>query len=155
MLDANQFRELVIRPTLKSIGLWSPEAEELLLGTAAHESLLGTYLRQVRGPALGVYQMEPATYRDIWENYLRYKPHLVERLNKLVPAYDGPMPPEEQLITNLAYATAMTRIFYLRVPKALPEEGDLDGQAHYWKRYYNTHLGRGRVEEYVRNFPGA
>ena len=45
--------EYVIRPSLKPLGLYSLEAEQLLLGTAAVESQLGFYLHQIKGPALG------------------------------------------------------------------------------------------------------
>ena len=76
--DARQFRECIIRPTLRALEPEIPHslvAEELLMLTAAHESHLGTYLKQKGGPALGIYQMEPATYRDLHENFLRF--HLI------------------------------------------------------------------------------
>ena len=40
-IDKDQLRELIIRPTLEELDLWSPEAEDLLMGTAAVESNLG------------------------------------------------------------------------------------------------------------------
>ena len=69
MIDNKQLRECIIKPTLDSLQMYSQAAEELLVFTCACESLGGTYLKQVKGPALGIYQMEPATYQDIWENY--------------------------------------------------------------------------------------
>lgn len=59
---------------------------------------------------------------------------------------------EKELITNLAYATAMARVFYRRVKEALPAADDLDGMGRYWKKYYNTPLGRGTVEEFKANY---
>lgn len=41
------------------------------------------------------------------------------------------------------------RLHYLRVPEAVPLT--LEGQAGYWKQYYNTVEGKGTVEEYVGN----
>lgn len=144
MIDVKQFREVIIRPALKLIKLWSPEAEELLLGTALQESRL-MYLKQLgTGPALGVFQMEPNTHDDIWKNYLGYKPDLAQRVGKLSHSVNA-----QSLATDLLYAAAMTRVHYLRVPKALPAEGDYDGQACYWKKYYNTYLGAGTEEEYL------
>ena len=63
-IDAQQFREEIVRPVLEHLdaadpGIDSPNAEELLMLTAATESQLGRYLRQVRGPAIGVFQVEP------------------------------------------------------------------------------------------------
>lgn len=66
-INCEQLRLYVIRPTLEKIELWSEAAENLLLGTTAQESHMGTYIKQVgKGPALGIYQMEPATHKDIW-----------------------------------------------------------------------------------------
>lgn len=147
MLDVKQFREVVIRPALKLIKLWSPEAEELLLGTALQESRL-TYLKQLgSGPAKGVFQMEPNTHNDIWKNYLQYKPDLAKLVARLAHTANS-----EALATDLLYAAAMTRVHYLRVPAALPAEGDYDGQACYWKKYYNTYLGAGTEEEYLESW---
>ena len=57
---ASQTLALVIRPALKKLRLWSPSAEELVFGTAIVESGL-TYLKQHGdGPALGLWQVEPA-----------------------------------------------------------------------------------------------
>ncbi|MBF0455209.1 MAG: hypothetical protein HQL72_10395 [Magnetococcales bacterium] len=124
-------------------------AEALLLGTAAQESALGRYLRQLgSGPALGVFQMEPATYRDIWQNYLAYQPRIVQRL-----AVRWPREPEpEEMVTDLLLAAVMCRLHYRRVARALPDEQDVAGLAAYWKRYYNTVLGAGTEAEFRQNW---
>jgi len=147
MLEVHQFRELVVRPALKAIKAWSPAAEELVLGTALQESRL-IYIKQLgRGPALGVFQMEPATHDDIWKNYLKYKTDLAKNVGKLSHAVNS-----RSLITDLLYAAAMTRVHYLRVPEPLPAEGDFEGQAAYWKDHYNTYLGAGTEEEYLESW---
>jgi len=56
------------------------------------------------------------------------------------------------LSTDLAYACAMARIHYLRVPERLPSAMDVDGLARYWKAHYNTHLGAGKPHEAVENY---
>lgn len=140
----------VIEPTLLHVGLYSLSASRLVLGTALVESR-ATYLRQhPRGPALGIYQMEPATLRWLWWDWLPInRPGLRERINELVGAWGIDRAPEYQLPINLAYATAMCRVRYLAVPAALPGASDIDGHARYWKKYYNTAAGKGRVEDYV------
>ena len=30
-----------------------------------------------------------------------------------------------------------------------PKAGDLEGQAKYWKKYYNSHLGKGTIEHFM------
>lgn len=143
-------REVVIRPALKKLGLWSESAENLLLGTAAQESQMGRYLRQIGGgPAIGIYQCEPATHQDVWDNYLIYKGPLLGAVTKLTVLH---MPRMEQLAWNLMYATAIARIHYLRIKEPLPKADDIVSLGCYWKNWYNTHLGKGTVEEYVKSY---
>jgi len=62
----NMYREHLremIQFVLKNYDLYSRDAEELLMLTAACESNLGHYFKQLgNGPALGIFQVEPATY---------------------------------------------------------------------------------------------
>lgn len=149
MIDVPQFILYVIRPALTHLNIGGRAAEELLLGTALQESRL-QYLHQLGGgPARGVFQMEPATHKDLWENYLKFKPELAEKVNDLA-LFNAPK--INQLDGNMYYAAAMTRVHYRRVKKPLPKAGDLKAQADYWKRYYNTYLGAGTVEEYIENY---
>lgn len=155
MIDYTQFRELVVVPTLKYLNLemipFSEEAVDLLALTAAHESKGGTYLKQIGGPALGPYQMEPTTEEDIWENYLDYRPSLSARVFNM----KGKSPTTPLLATNFVYATAMARVHYFRVPSPLPkkeEENYLLKLAEYAKEHYNTHLGKATPEAYYNDF---
>lgn len=149
-LDAKQFRLLVIRPTLLEIRLWSLAAERLLLATALHESDGLRYLRQLPdGPALGLYQMEPATHDDIWRTWLRFRPLVSARVAGLTAASPLACPPAGRLVADLDYATAMARLRYRRAPDALPDAEDLTAIAAYWKRHYNTAAGRGDVADFA------
>lgn len=145
-IEHTQFRSLVDR-VLDAVGLGGEDARELLLLTAAHESHLGTYIRQVRGPALGVYQMEPATHDDIWRNFLAHRPALAKEAH-LLAGYDRLL----QLEADLAYQTLMARIHYLRIPAPLPWSGDVWAMAEYWKQWWNTPLGRGRPDQAVASY---
>lgn len=147
MLDVRQFRDLVIVPALETLELYSKSAEELILGTALQESGL-RYLQQLGGgPALGLFQMEPATHDDLWATYLPRKPDLVQRLQSLSQHRIA-----LALATDLWYAAAMCRIHYYRVSDPLPAAGDTYGQAAYWKQHYNTPEGAGRISEYLDNW---
>ena len=137
--NKEQFREL-IEDVLREADLYSPSAVELLMLTCAVESNFGTYIKQVKGPALGVFQMEPSTEKDIHKNFLKYKPQLATTVRDFAGNFINP---ELDLRANLTYAIIMARVHYLRVPVPLPEVDDLVGLAKYWKKYYNTHLGKG------------
>ncbi|MBF0602155.1 MAG: hypothetical protein HQL07_00510 [Nitrospirae bacterium] len=146
-LDPVQLRKHIIRPTLQRIELWSEAAEELVLGTAIQESGL-RYVHQIgSGPACGLWQMEPATHNDIWGNYLQSRP-------KVGLSILGPYskPDHSRLMWDLGYACSMCRVHYLRSPQGLPNAGDIAGQAGYWKKWYNTPLGKGTVEQYMSNW---
>ena len=147
--NKEQFREL-IEDVLREANLYSPSAVELLMLTCAVESNFGTYIKQIKGPALGVFQMEPFTHNDIWANYLTHKdelveialwPHTSEQGNELV-----------SLKTNLAYQILMARIHYLRYPYPLPDADDIEGLAEYWKRLYNTRHGKGTVKKAIEKY---
>jgi hypothetical protein len=160
MIDFNQFKEHVVVPTLEYLDSeipYSEEAVDLLMMTCAHESRGGTYLRQkgMTGTegAFGVYQMEMATHDDIYENFLGGRKDLRWLITaKCYRQFDEC---EEDLIFNLAYATAMARVHYWRVPEALPSKDDtgyLDKLGDYAKKYYNTHLGKATSSKYVTDY---
>jgi hypothetical protein len=124
-LDARQLRKLVIRPALLEIELWSEAAEQLVLGTAIVESRLSFIKQLGSGPASGLWQIEPDTHRDVYENFLEYREGLYDQVMGLsAPGQTF----EENLMSNMQYGAAICRICYYRAPKALPDEGDLEGQ---------------------------
>ena len=99
---------------------------------------------------MGPFQMEPATHDDIFENYLQYQGVLRQRV--MAQVRGGFEPDAMNMAGNLYYACAMCRVHYRRVRDALPTAGDLPAQAAYWKKYYNTPLGRGTETEYIENW---
>jgi hypothetical protein len=145
--QADKFLANVITPTLELIDLWSPAAEELLLGTAIMESHL-TYRRQFgNGPARGLFQMEPATHDDIWNNFLKFKPTFAKAVSALLSKASANKLTELEI--NDRYACAMARMHYRRKSEPLPAAGDVQAMATYWKRHYNTVLGAGDPQDYV------
>lgn len=152
-ISPNVLLASAIRPALSGMGpqFGGPDAEEQLLGIAAHESHCGEYLRQEGGgPALGIWQMEPATHDDCWMNFLVYHPELAAAGRKLAGVLDVTQPLATELETNPLYAAFMARVRLYRAKGALPPAGDLDGQAAYWKLNYNG-PGKGTTDEYVAN----
>lgn len=152
MINARQLTDEVIVPCLRYLGHHSESAVDLVLGTAAHESHLGHFLRQVRGPALGLYQIEPATHSSIWSNYLRFRPELADKVRALaaVRSINNGIPDHSELIWNLMYSTAICRLVYLPARPAIPDT--VQGRAEYWKAHYNTSLGKGTVEKYLDDY---
>ncbi|UMM08751.1 hypothetical protein MKW11_01350 [Gluconobacter frateurii] len=139
-LDVGQLKHLVVEPTLTGLGLGGSSAVNLLTGTALAESR-GTYLKQIGGgPALGLWQMEPATHDDCWNNFLRFP--VGKRLASILEEMLAPdLPRSVQMVTNLRYACAMARIRFYRVKDALPVASDPYALSRYHKVHYNTVLG--------------
>ena len=145
-MNKEQLKDLVER-VLIGIGLYTPDAANLILGTIAQESGFGTYIKQIKGPALGICQIEPFTFEDILNNFLVYKPTLKAKIRGACNIYELR---SESLVYNLAFSIAMCRMFYLRISEALPT--NMEGYAKYWKTYYNTHLGKGTEQEFINNY---
>ncbi|TXG98580.1 MAG: hypothetical protein E6R08_04025 [Nevskiaceae bacterium] len=161
-MNIRQIANFVIRPTLTYIGQGMPgfasdAAVELLLGTMAHESRF-EFLDQVTGPndttlgpAIGFYQIEPATCRDIFETYLNASSRrgLSDRVLSLLAARPAM---DDQLAGNLNFATAIARLKYWRSPEPLASPGDIAGHARVWKRVYNTVNGAGREADFINAY---
>lgn len=153
MFDPKQFRFLV-RGTLEELegisGIpWSKEAETLLLMTAAHESKLGTYLVQTRGPAQGVFQMEPATFKDLRANYLAFRPDVDYAMSQFFVDPEDPY----EVSWNLKAAIVAARLQYRRIPEPLPVT--LEDKARYAKTHWNTELGKATPEDYFKAYKEA
>lgn len=150
MLDVEQYRRNVVRPTLEYLAPeipYSLAAEALIVATAACESELVFLRQRGSGPALGLLQMEPATERDNWENFLAYNTVLRKKLISMCGVR------HLDLVGNLPYQVAMARIKYYRDPRRLPSAFDKRGQAETWKRVYNTPQGAGTVERFLDHYP--
>jgi hypothetical protein len=150
MLDSGQLRTLIIKPALEDLVMYSDQAAELLIFTCANESNGGTFIKQVSGPALGIYQMEPKTYNDIWQNYIMKNSSILLRF---IHGFNiNQMPSEDRLIYDLRFATAMARVHYERVNAPLPALYDIDGLWNYYKTHYNTVLGKADYHEALNKY---
>jgi hypothetical protein len=129
------------------MGLYSAAASNLLLGTALHESGALKYHHQDRGPAMGLYQMEPDTLKDLFVNYLSFHDERYVQLEHY--AEKGLSIDNQWNLYNARYATAACRLQYSRVSEALPPADDLGKLAAYWKTYWNTSAGAGKKQQFI------
>lgn len=143
----------VIEPVLIHLGLYTESAARLLLGTALVESR-ASYLRQhPSGPALGLYQMEPDTFRWLWWDWLPLRrPGMRDRIAEFIGPWHLGQDPVRELTANLYFATALCRIRYLTAAPPLPAATDIQGLGQYWKNHYNTAAGKGRVQDWVDTY---
>lgn len=136
----------VVRPALALMGepYDSVAAEQLLIGTAAQESGGFLYLRQTgAGPALGIFQIEPETYHDLWDR-------CPTKLRPVLVACAGSFSPPPDLVAwNHKFGAMMARLKYRDDSLPLPVPGNVQGLGWSWKHGYNSVKGAGTVEQFV------
>lgn len=121
-----EFLELVIRPTLRCLGVKSPMAENLLLGTAAVQSNLGFYLNN--GQGIGIYAIDAKQHQTVWDEYLAFNEDLASQVRGFASQHEFLKAPHAELACNLRYATAIAWMIYEKAgtePKDLQNETDL------------------------------
>lgn len=164
----SDLREAIIRPTLECLDEWSPTAENLLLGTAAYETQLGSHLptNNTRNytdskHGLGLYRISPQTHTQIWDTYLVHDPELASRLRGLASQQQFLKSPHTELIFNLAYATGIAWMIYKRHALTLLNNLSAHELAHCWFNYYRTrdehcnqttHKDIAEIDDFVRHY---
>lgn len=139
-MDLLDIKKLIISPTLEAMGMGGSSADAQILFTGFLESRY-EHLRQVHGPALSWFQIEPATHTDI-KTWLSNAFNAGLRERVLSACYLSILPPDDALIWNLRYAVAICRLVYYRCKMALPPPTDAEGIAQCHKVCYNTRFGK-------------
>ena len=134
-----------VAPVLEEMQMYTLPLATLLVGTAAHESEGGRFVKQVDGPAVGLYQMEPRTHDDLWKDM---SPKLQQKIYK-VSGYTS-KPDAAVMEKDHKYSTIMAAVFYMRFKQPIPQT--LMGQACYYKQYWNTRYGAATPEEFVNDY---
>jgi len=147
MIDPKHYRELVLRPTLQVIDMWSKSAENLYMIIPLAESNL-TYLEQIGGGgALSLNQIEKITYYDSLD-YLSRRDDIKEKI--LSACFMEILPPFEAIVWNMRLSICIARLKFWRMPDPLPHHNDVDGMWHIYKTYYNTAEGDATPERFYR-----
>lgn len=118
----------------------------LLLETAAQETHMGRAAdRGPFGAGVGLCQFDLIGFRDVVE---RTPANLKMRVHATIG-----VSMDELQHRDLGFSPALSfvfcRLFYRLRPGAVP--GTLAERAEYWKRWYNSSLGKGAPAEYIEN----
>lgn len=119
---------------------------KLMVGTIAQETKLGTF----RDPSpykygSGLCQIDPGIpFDDVQDRASRY-------IDKVISLYgiDILSATHRELELSPLLSVVMCRVKYKLIPKAIPS--DSEGQWLYYKKYYNSYLGKATREEYIEN----
>lgn len=106
----SELLELIIRPTLKALGICSPAAEKLMLGTAAVQSNLGFFIKSNNG--IGIFGIDSERHQDIWDKYLAFQEDLASEVRGFASQHEFLKAPDAELASNLRYSTAIAWMVY-------------------------------------------
>jgi hypothetical protein len=140
-------KQYVIEPMLAKLGEHRPMASTLLLATCAFESENGNLLKS--GKNFGLYGMDKCLHREIWDQWLVNDPELASRVRGMASQHNFLTAPHQELITNLAYATALAWCCYRMHNVQLPEKADPLALALCWQRYYRTDANSHALTKFV------
>ena len=137
----------IINWSLNNLDMNSEDASALVYRTGMAESGYRHLSQMGNGPAVGFFQVEPATIDDTWNNYAVYRKPIMAVLKDM--GFD-PDDSRMRVMSSIALQAAFCRLKYRRDRLAIPPADDIYAQAAYWKRVYNTVLGKGSVEHFVK-----
>lgn len=121
-------------------------AVDLMLETAAQETHCGQFRDPTpNGAGRGIFQIDPIAFNDICQRARSADVNAVF----INFGIDIKTLRHDALDYSPLASAIFCRLFYKLKPEAIPS--DLVGRAAYWKKHYNTVLGKGSVGEYVNN----
>ena len=135
---------------LYKIDCYSDDALALVVRTGMAESGYRAFKGYGKNnPAIGSWQIEPATMYDMMRNYIIYRAPYRKALEELGMKFKGD-DIEISVMSNMGVQAALCRLHYRRDSKPIPSWDDLESQGKYWKRVYNTIKGRGTVKHFIK-----
>ena len=122
--------------------LYNKAVSQLILGTIAVESDFGVYRNQINPNyqgAKGITQIERPTFNDLKKRYEKIYPKIADI-------------EWEDLSFDDMKAIVFCRLKYLSVKSPLPKESDIEAMSAYWKIFYNSIFGAGRVTDFIKKY---
>lgn len=125
----------------------SGKAVNLLIETACQETWLGQYKDRHNFTAgVGLNQFDPVGLEDLQKNTS------AEKIKLVIDSFGVDI--RDLQLRDLAFSPFLsllcTRLKYMRVKELIPST--LEGRADYWKKYFNSVLGKGHAQEYINNY---
>ncbi len=117
-------------------------ATKLLLETAAAETKLGKVNDRTVYAGMGLCQFDKRPFYNVRARAQKYRKKILECFGIDIDLVEW-----EHLRYNPFLSLLFCRLYYLLIPKPIPVT--LKGRAKYWKKYYNSYLGKGTTKHYV------
>lgn len=117
-------------------------AHKLIYETGVVETGFGKIKDTTVGAGMGVTQFDKLPFEDIKRRNMHLKDKILKELNVDISLVEW-----EHLRYNPYLSLLFTRLFYRLRPEVIPET--IEERAKYWKKFYNTELGKGTPEHYL------
>lgn len=147
---AADFSQYVVQNALlelNKVGIpYSTTAHNLLMGTAAQESLLGTYLVQQSGPGVSPFMLTPSLIPMQLAKLTDQQRNFINSWSINNDATNA-----GELVTNLCLAAMLCRVWYWNVPYSLPPN-TRSGLWRYYKQWFNTYSGAATESQWNTNW---
>ena len=121
------------------------KTRRLMLGTLAHETLLGRINDTTLSVGMGLAQFDRIAYDDVMLNGTKHFAMVKETLG-----IDLKLTKYEDLRYNPFLSIIFMRLKYKRVPEAIPN--DMEGIYIYYKKYYNSSEGKASKEAFMEHY---
>lgn len=152
-INRGQLRN-IISGVMNYLGEKDSKWVDLLMITSQLESELGYLVKQVKGPAQGIFQVEPETEADIWKIFLskNRNPNLAEKIKKL--KFEANVNGIDQMQMNIAYNCAMAYCIY-KWRKVDPSVMNIVEMLIIYKKAYNTPKGKAKILKSLERLKGT
>ncbi len=146
-LEAETSGASVVRAVVDKIDAVFGEDNQFLRRVAFVESKDGTDSATYRnGYYGGIWQVDEIGFYDT-QNVASH-PGLTAKYEQIMQEFGINWPDVVWMdLRRPLYSGIAARLKLLNIPERIP--CDIAGQAAYWKRYYNTELGRGTVQKFI------
>lgn len=149
MINPRQFINDILEPALRYTNLYSTDAMHLMVCTALTESKL-THVRAMQGQGLGL-----GLFNIKWEDYLDVVRILDgdRELRRLITLHTGRRNTIETpgvLIADIGFGALVARVRYAMAPEQIPSYKDIEAQADFYTRHYNSTADVNKTQEFIR-----
>ena len=117
------------------------KAYNLILETSASETALGTIYDGTIYAGMGICQFDKLPFYRIKKKSMRFR----EKIKKAL-GIDIKLVEWEHLRYDSMMSLLFCRLYYMAISKPIPNT--IAGRSKYWKKYYNSYLGKGTPRHY-------
>ena len=119
------------------------DAYNLILETATAETALGQIADRTLYAGMGICQFDKVPFQRVKDKSMRFRNLILRKLG-----IDIKLVQWEHLRYNTFLSLLFCRLYYMAVQDPIPST--IEDRANYWKKYYNSYIGKGTQEHYLK-----